>query len=72
MILALLGGSILEHVNGVCKQCATNCLMATYTHCLPGAGVHDGGSQKCEHTSIMLDRAEQTGKTVELVLAIPT
>ena len=70
--LDLLRGLAMEHLKGVCEQNATNCLMETYTHCIPGAGAvsmadRTGG----QHFSAMLSCVETTGKTSMLILVMP-
>ena len=68
MALNLMGDTAMEHLNRICEQPVTNCLIATQTHCVPEAGVvrmpHRGG----EHTSAILDLAKPTGKAVALIL----
>ena len=67
--LALLGGPALTW--GL-EQHVTNCLMTTWIHCIPGAGVVYVACRGGEHVSAMLDWAEQTGRAMELVLATPS
>ena len=42
------------------------------THCIPGAGVVSMAHRGSEYTSAILDRAESTDRTMELVLDTPT
>ena len=43
----------------------------TQAHCVPGIGAVSMACRGSEHTSAVLDRVEQTDRTVELVLAMP-
>ena len=63
----LLGSPALK---GAHEQHAANCLMATYTHCVPGAGVVSMAWRGSEHISTMLDWAEPTDKATVIILAM--
>ena len=65
-------GMAMEHSNGVCGQHVTNCLEATWTHCVPGVGAVSIAHRGSEYASATLDWVEKTGRTVDLVLVVPT
>ena len=50
---------VTEHLDGFCEQCVINCLMVTYTHCVPGTGVLSMAHRGSDHTSTMLDWADK-------------
>ena len=57
-------GAIMEHLNGVCEQYVTDCLMTTKTICVPGAGAVSMTFRERDMDSAMMDWAEKTGRAV--------
>ena len=71
MALALLEDPVIKHLNGVCEQSATSCLLIIWTHCVPVAGAVTMACRVgSKHTSTMLDMLEPKGKAAVLALAM--
>ena len=71
IFLALSWGPATEHLNGVCEQSATSCLMAKQTHCITGSGaISNAHSVVGKQTHAILDMAEPNSKAATLDLAL--
>lgn len=70
MDLVLLGGPVMEHLNGICEPHIINCLIATQACSNPGTGVVNTAHRGGEHASTMSDWAEPADKAAALILSI--
>ena len=60
----------MKHLNEVYEESTTNCLIATQTHCVLENGAMHMVLRGSGHAFDMLDWAEPTGRTEELVLVM--